>query len=540
MQMNLGSRGGALWPLVLAIAFFSMCMLLAFIYPSSFWMVTDYEPLGLADALNMAYRLADLQMYEAVGVSYHPGVTFYLLSWLALALTGYPIASGENFLSTVLGHVEDYHRLILCLGALVGAAGVYVFARAAGRLAPAGVTAAGVALWLFSTSATLNLFTSVGMDAFALLINGLFLAVLVPLAYEEDVDPNIVVFAGCVGALAYMNKLSYIYIALALYAAIFMKLAFCRVGWSRGFWLLTVYLGSFALIVLATAFVVIGWDSFRDLYWYHRSVILGSELYGTGAPTVVSGSELWRAIAAIPNDRAYAVPIALFGGAGLVIAGLATGMKRAGQIPLAVLCIGTGVAAVLSALIVLKHYDLHYTAGVSATLPACVVCTYLLTKSWSLGPRMVGAALATAAIVVMAVRVEPPLIYALADRTNGKQRAQADLEEINSYLAGDKRAVEFAYKTPFAQFGEGFVIIHGSVPRLTYEYFKSRPQVISSLMAGQVSRDVGAYVIDKGYFPTVESVKAAPNLALLDPKPLKFTDGDKLIELRTVFLLIRG
>jgi hypothetical protein len=27
---------------------------------------------------------------------------------------------------------------------------------------------------------------------------------------------------------------------------------------------------------------------------------------------------------------------------------------------------------------------------------------------------------------------------------------------------------------------------------------------------------------------------------LLDPKPLKFTDGDKLIELRTVFLLIRG
>jgi len=153
---------------------------------------------------------------------------------------------------------------------------------------------------------------------------------------------------------------------------------------------------------------------------------------------------------------------------------------------------------------------------------------------------MVGAALAVAAIVMMAVRVEPPLIYTLADRTNGSGRAQADLAEINSYLAGDKRAVEFAYKTPFAQFGEGFVIIHGSVPRLTYEYFKSRPQVISSLMAGQVTRDVGAYVIDKGYFPTVESVKAAPNLALLDPKPLKFTDGDKLIELRTVFLLIRG
>jgi hypothetical protein len=538
--MNFDLRGGVFWPLAVAVVFFSICMLLTFSYPSSFWMVTDYEPLGLADALNMAYRLADRQMYEAVGMAYHPGATFYLLSWLALALTGYPIASGENFFSTVLGHVEDYHRMILILGALVGAAGVHVFAKAARKLAPVSVTAAGVALWLVSTPATLLLFMSVGMDCFAIFINGLFLTVLVPLAYEEDIDPSIAVFAGCVGALAYMNKLSYIYIPLALYAAIFMKLVFCRVGWARGFWLLTVYLGTFALIVLAAAFLIIGWDSFRDLWMYHKSVIWGSELYGTGDPTVVSAGEIWRAIAAIPVDRAYAVPIALFSGAGLVIAGFVTGLKRAGQIPVSVLCIGTGVAAVLSALIVLKHYGLHYTAGVSATLPACVVCGYLLTKSWNFGPRMIGATLAAAALWLMAVQVKEPLIYTLTSRTNGTQQAKADLEEINSYLAGSKRAVEFAYKTPFAQFGEGFVVIYGSVPRLTWEYFKSRPQVISSLMAGQVTRDVGAYVIDKGYFPTVESVKAAPNLALLDPKPLKFNDGDKLIELRTVFLLIRG
>jgi hypothetical protein len=538
--MKIGSRGGALWPSVLAVVFFSISILLAFSYPSSFWMVTDYEPLGLADALNMAYRLADQQMYEAVGMAYHPGVTFYLLSWLALALTGYPVASGENFFSTVLGHVEDYHRMILYLGAFVGAAGVYVFARAARNLVPVGVTAAGLTLWLVSTPATLQSFMSVGMDSFAILINGLFLAVLVPLAYEEDIDPSIVAFAGCVAALAYMNKLSYIYIPLALYAAIFMKLVFCKAGLSRGFWLLTVYLGTFALVITAAAFLIIGWDSFRDLWRYHQSVIWGSELYGTGDQTVVSASEIRRAIAAIPGDRAYAVPIALFGGAGLVLAGLATGLKRAAQIPVAVLCIGVGVAAGLSALIVLKHYDIHYTAGVSATLPACVVCSYLLTKSWSFGPRLVGATLAATAILVMAVQVKAPLIYTLASRTNSNRLAKADLEEINSYLAGSKRAVEFTYKTPFAQFGEGFVVTYGSVPRLTYEYFQARPQVVSSLVADLVTRDVGAYVIDKHYFPTVESVKAAPNLALLDPRSSKFNDGDKLIELRTVFLLIRG
>ncbi len=540
MQMNPGRRGGAWWPLVLAIGFFSICMLLTFSYPSSFWIVTDYEPLGLADALNMAYRLADRQMYEAVGMAYHPGVTLYLLSWLALALTGYPVASGENFFSTVLGHVEDYHRMILILGALVGSAGVYVFARAARNLVPVGVTAAGAALWLVSTSATLQMFMSVGMDAFALLINGLFLAVLVPLAHEEEIDPSIVVLAGCVGALAYLNKLSYIYIPFALSAAIFMKLVFCKAGLSRGFWLLTVYLGTFALMIVATAFLIIDWEGFRELISYHKSVVLGSELYGAGDRTVVSAGEVRRAIAAIPVDRAYAVPIALFGGAGLALAGLVTGFRRAGQIPLAVLCIGTGVAAVLSALIVLKHYDIHYTAGVSATLPACVVCSYLLTKSWSFGPRLVGATLVGIAILVMAFEVQGMLSTVVAVRMNNNRLAKADLEEINSHVAGSKRAVEFAYKTPFAQFGEGFVILYASVPRLTYEYFKTRPQVVSSLVADQVTRDVGAYVIDKHYFPTVESVRAAPNLALLDPKPSKFNDGDKLIELRTVFLLIRG
>src|SRR5260370_6827723 len=154
--MNLVSRKGALWPLAFAVVFFSIPTLLAVSYPSSFWMVTDYEPLGLADALNMAYRLADRQMYDANGMAYHPGVTFYLLSWLALALIGYPLSSGDNSFSTVLAHVEDYHRMILHLGALVGAAGVYVFAPAARQLVPAGVPAPALALCLLSTSPPLH------------------------------------------------------------------------------------------------------------------------------------------------------------------------------------------------------------------------------------------------------------------------------------------------------------------------------------------------------------------------------------------------
>jgi hypothetical protein len=55
----------------------------------------------------------------------------------------------------------------------------------------------------------------------------------------------------------------------------------------------------------------------------------------------------------------------------------------------------------------------------------------------------------------------------------------------------------------------------------------------------RLEHEVGAYVLDKNYFPTAESVKAASNVVLLSSKPAAMRDGDKLIELRTTFLLIR-
>jgi hypothetical protein len=117
--------------------------------------------------------------------------------------------------------------------------------------------------------------------------------------------------------------------------------------------------------------------------------------------------------------------------------------------------------------------------------------------------------------------------------------AKADWREIRTRLAG-RGPVEFAYKTPFAEYGEGLVITYAMVPRLTDEYVRGRADAFSSLTAGLVNREAGAYVIDKGYFPTVESIKAAPNVALLGPRPIAFKEGDELIELRTVFLLIPG
>ena len=528
-----------LWPLGFAVLFLSLPPLLFALYPSSFWAKMDYEPHGLADALNLAYRLADRHMYPARGMMDHPGVPFYFMSWLALALAGFPTATSDpGFFATVIANVERFHLNAIWLAALVGAIGIYVLARTAQKVAPAGVVALGLIVWLVSTPAALLMFVSPSIDSFGILINALFLVVLIRIADQRAPLMGLAVLSGATAAFAYLNKLSYLYIALALATAGILNLIFRKPGWMRAGWLCIVFGVTFVLVVLAVGFGIIGRQGFHDLLQFHKSVFRGSGLYGAGQGGV-SSEALWRAVAAIPADRAYTMVLALGGGAILIAGGLATSLRGARHFPAAIIGTGAGIACSLSAVIVMKHYALHYTAGVAATLPAGVVGGYLLLKDWGFRPGAPAAVLAAAASLLMATQTVPPLLSVLASRTNTTELAKADDEDIRTHLAGDTRVVEFVYRAPFADYGEGFVVTFGSVPRLTEAYRRSRPNVISSMTADLVDREIGAFVLDKAYFPTAETVRAAPNIALLASKPVTLQDTDRLIELRTCFLVIR-
>lgn len=539
-EMRLDAPRSTSVPLILAAIFFCIPTILTFLYPISFWLGTDYEPLGLANALNMAFRLADHQMYAAFGLTNHPGIPFYLMSWLALALTGFPVASGGlEFFNAVISQVQTYHTFLVCLCALAGAAGVYLFVRSAQALAPAPVVIVGLLMWLLSSPSSVMTFMSPGMESFAILINGLFLAVLMPLAFEEKLDPSVVVFAGFVGAIAYLNKLSYIYVPLAFGAAIFFKALLSGIGFFRAALLFSLFLFSLASVVLTVAYLIIGWNEFLVLLDFHRSVILGSGMYGAGDQTVVSSAEILQAIAEIGPGRAYALPIAIVGGSGIAAVGLLTAIKRPREAPIAVFTIAAGIAAAISGIVVIKHYAFHYTAGASATLPACVVSVYLLARAWSYKIGPVQLAVPMLAIFLMAPWVWADVNYKLSGGLNNSRFLQADLEDITAHVSGINRVVDFAYRTPFAQYGEGFIINFANIPRLTYEYLTNRTGVTNSLTEHLITEDVRAYVIDKNYFRTAEAVKAAPNVDLLGPQPIRYNAGDKLIELRTVFLLIR-
>ncbi|VIO75407.1 hypothetical protein CI1B_59130 [Bradyrhizobium ivorense] len=539
-QLELGLRNRLSWPASAAIVFLLIPVSLSYLYPTSFWANTDYQPLGLADALNFAYRLADLKMYTGRGMADHPGVPFYFMNWFALALTGFPIAwKDARFYTEVLEHLQTYYSITIWLGASIGAFGVYLFARVAQRIAPTSTVMLGLLMWLVSTPATLLMFTSPSIDSFAILINALFFAVLVKLAYRPDITANVCALGAAASAFGYLNKLSYVYIGLSLAGTQILNLILRRPGWLRSIWICVIFVALLLAIVFIVGKFVIGQAAFDALIEFHKQVILGSGMYGSGKESVVSGDAIRLAIAAIPAEGTYALAIALVGGFMLGAAGLVTALRGPEHLPAAIIAVGSGFASCFSALIVLKHYSLHYTAGVSATLPASVVALYLLTKDWKYQVRWTAALLGIGAIAAMGARNAPALATSLALVAKRTELASADRKDFTAHLGRDNRLVEFVYAAPFAEYGEGFVVVYGSVPRLTQAYRDSRRDVISSMTADLTDREVGVFVLDKIYFPTAEAIKSSPNIALVSPRPATMKEGDKLIELRTVFLLIR-
>jgi hypothetical protein len=539
-RMNTSLQKSLFWPSFFAACFFLIPTILAILYPISFWLGNDYEPLGLANAMNMAFRLADFRMYPAVGMTNHPGVPFYLINWLALALAGYPLASGGlDFFHSVIANVQHYQRTAIFLATLAGAGGVYIFVRTALSLAPYGVTLAGLLVWLVSTPKSIMTFLSPSNESFAILLNALFFSILTRLAYEEESSPRTAVLAGAVSALAYLNKLSYLYIPAALVIALLVR----HVPASK-FRIRILPFALFALacggVILACAIAIIGWNEFQALLVFHRGVILRSGLYGTGSQTVVSPDEVVGALSAIPADRAFAIPIAIVGGLGLVVTAAFSLIKRPDRRAEATIGIASGLAALLAALFVVKHYTANYAAGVSAALPACVVSYYLLTGSWRRRTRLASAMLGIVAILSMAYPIIRSIKDDLENRTRLTHLTEADLKEIEAYTASSKKVINFAYKTPFAQYGEGFVIRYAGVQPLTDAYLKDRRGTTNSLTEQLTTEDVGAYVIDKNYFRNAEAVKRAENVDLLGPRPIQYREGDKLVELQTVFLLIRN
>jgi hypothetical protein len=168
-----------------------------------------------------------------------------------------------------------------------------------------------------------------------------------------------------------------------------------------------------------------------------------------------------------------------------------------------------------------------------------VLACFLFARDWNSKARFAAVAVTSIAILLMSGPVLLEVRDALASKVTATRLAMADMKEVAAHTAEMERVVDFTYRVPFPQFVEGFVVHYAGVPRLTEEYVRTRGGVTNDIRA-ETSSGIGAYVFDKAYFPDAQAIMSAPSLDKWASKPERFDAHDKLIELRTVFLLIRN
>ena len=273
------------------------------------------------------------------------------------------------------------------------------------------------------------------------------------------------IFAAGVGAFAYLNKLSFIYVFLTLAGVGVLSMLFRRVGIRKSFAGSALFAGVFVGSILFVGLFIIGWNEFLHALRFHKNIIVGTGLYGGGDQSVVTGSQLLAALKAIPIDKVYCLAIAPVAGLALIAGGFLTAAFRGKQyLPTALISIGTGTAAVLAAASVLKHYDAHYTPAVSPTLPACMVAGCMLAGAWNFRPRMIAAVVSFAAIVLMIREIAPALADHLNSKISVNAMAMADLKDIEGFRSTRNRRLHLPTARRFRILARAFRFMSRAYP----------------------------------------------------------------------------
>ena len=117
-----------------------------------------------------------------------------------------------------------------------------------------------------------------------------------------------------VGAFAYLNKLSFIYVFLTLAGVGVLSMLFRRIDLRKSFTGSALFAAVFVSSVLFVGYFIIGWNEFLHALRFHKNVMVGTGLYGSGDQTMVAGSQLLNAVKSIPVDKVYCLAIAPIAG----------------------------------------------------------------------------------------------------------------------------------------------------------------------------------------------------------------------------------
>jgi hypothetical protein len=526
----------SLWTILMAGSL--VCAWLAIlVWPIPFWAShDDYAYLSLAHALHLQAILQHEVVGLDLGLVNHPGLPFYVSSWLALrAATSF--AGAQDVIGYALVHPDSFFLATRVTAGLVAAAAI------------AGTMSLGTALaapWRFvpvlvffaaSPASVRYGLAFLGNETFALPLSVFFFWCLRYLAKAPPDARWPWLALGAVCAVGYTVKLLYLDLAVAAVAVAVVDSYWARERRQPWVFGLACRVGLFttAFICLTSVLLLLVIRRYAtiNLLAFHMRVVNHTGLYGTGEVGVLSAQALRDAAGEMFSTP---LPYLLIGGIGLTVVRF-TAQARVGSVDRGTLLWSTAaIAAALAATAaVLKHYEGHYLVAVSAVLPFLMMP--LLGDRWL---RWFAAAATLAALCVTVPRVT-------AEFSDDK-RLVASIAQDEAAIAAmplsptDARL--WTYRVPNKRFAAGFVARVSGVTSLVTTLADPAKQDLSSYAA--VRRRYRYIVLDRAAYPDADAVRHAKGSlesSISDPTDpmamVRFDPRDKIHVLRSVIVVER-
>jgi hypothetical protein len=491
----------------------------------SFWYSDDdYAYLSLAHALSFDLRLhSDPQIGDSA-LRVHPGLPFYLTSWMAFKIA--VPASAQDFIqvfSEGSNAPERFWLISRAIALLLTLGGVaLIFRAAAGKLAM--ITAAVATVWFLAASEQSWIAMSrLGIESFALPYALLFYLAAKNAFCDQRRSVIAWLILGLAGGLGYTLKFHYIAFVLGSAAGLMAMLVIGSCRLSEALKLGTAHATGFVLGFGLLALPILGRGGIMELLRFHSGVATHSGYYGTGDTNVVSPAQVLQAIDILTRTPAFIAALLLIatGATYVMLTRWSDHDWRDSGFPLGVALL---VALLLSVLAVLKHFQLHYVV-----VPVSIIPLLLLYLAENAVPRLASVIFVVLAGVLGVCWLPFTLLhFDFIQRSYfaAEARLKEDVTAIEARSLGPNEIRVWEYRVPVRGFVVGFIANFAGSATIS-EWHRRADQ--RDRVAGSVPRRSWRYAILRKGDPTGESAR----------KWREFEPGDRIELLQETIVIER-
>jgi hypothetical protein len=485
---------------VLAVTLVAAWLAIYLLWPIPFWAAgDDCVFLSLAHALHFDAVLHGAAPYADEALVNHPGIPFYVASWLAWRCAALFAGDRDIVAGTMADPAAFFLATRIFAGLMTGAA-VFGVWRLMQALAPPWRALAILAAFAATPMSLRYGLTILGNETFALPLAVLLFWALrsVVTAPPGAIRPWLLL--GVVAGLGYTVKLLYLDMLVAACAVAVVDAwgDQPRIGWRfiggvvrRGALTATGFLGAAGIVLLA----VLGRSGLIALLTFHAAIALHQGSYGTGDSGVVSAQLVYDALA---NRIVVTAAPYLLGMALVLLPLVLAARRRAGSLDRALALWATAALAAMiaAAAVVLKHYNNHNVIAVGSLLPFALAP--ILARPglrWVAGAGIAGGICLT--------------VWAGAGEFAQEQRditaATDDASAIAALplLPGEARL--WTYGVRSETFAAAFVAQYSGVRSVIAAHADPGRQDFSSY--SRVDRPYRYIVVDRAHYPDADAVR---------------------------------